>query len=75
MEKRDSGGSKNGSLSWALLPWMLLALFPSHVGSRTDEPCLDEFVCGDNFWRKNVEERNMDCKVLWNCPNNIRSIY
>jgi len=52
-----------------------LALFPNYVGSRADEPSLDEFVCGNNFWRKNVEERNMGCKVLWNCPNNIRSIY
>ena len=75
MEKRDNRGNKNGSVSWALLPWMLLALFSNYVGSRADEPRLDEFVCGNNFWRKNVEERNMDLKVFWNCPNNVRTVY
>ena len=31
------------------------------IDSWMDEPGVDGFILTNNFWRKNVEERNMDC--------------
>jgi len=44
------------------LPWLLLALFSNYDSTWMDESGMDGSVCINNFWRKNVDPRNMDSK-------------
>ena len=75
MEQRNNRCNQNGNIPWTLLPRVLLALFSNHGIAGMDEYHMDGCICHNNFWRKNVEERNMDLKVFWNCPNNVRTVY
>src|SRR6185436_7224189 len=62
MERRSVWRSENGSLSWNLLPWLLLALLFAHGGPWMDEPPVDGSICRHYFWRKDVAKWYMDCK-------------
>ena len=68
-----AGAIKDGSIPWTLLPWMLLALFFNYDSTWMDESAMDGSICIYNFWRKNVEPRNMDSKRGWNSSRNFRS--
>jgi hypothetical protein len=74
MEKWKSRRDQDGSVPRTLLPWMLLALFSYHDSLRMDESGMDGVVRSNNFWRKDLVKRNMDCKGSWNRTHNFRHL-
>src|SRR5919112_1954457 len=58
---------KNGSKSRRLLPWVLLALFPSYDRIRVDEHHMDGVVCVHHICRKKLVKGNIRCEGSWIC--------
>ena len=50
-----------------------LALFSNYDSTWMDESGMDGSVCINNFWRKNVDPRNIDSTGGWNSSRNFRS--
>ena len=56
MEKGSGRSSEDGCISWSLLSWLLLAIFPTYGSIRMDEFALDGTVCpiifAEKIWSK-----------------------